>query len=142
MVPTSRSNRSVRKGSPKRTRSQAPWLERRRALQHQRRRALQALAPSRAATMKLACLLVAGAGAFPASGRDNLAPLEEAAAAEAEAYCDVIAAADTADLLKASYESLEDAYDADAHGHATYDCALAMTTSGRRRRRSRRRASI
>ena len=76
--------------------------------------------------MKLACLLVAGAGAFPASGRDNLAPLEEAAAAEAEAYCDVIAAADTADLLKASYESLEDAYDADAHGHATYDCAAAL----------------
>ena len=76
--------------------------------------------------MKLACLLVAGAGAFPASGRDNLAPLEEAAAAEAEAYCDVIAAADTADLLKASYESLEDAYDADAHGHATYDCAASL----------------
>ena len=76
--------------------------------------------------MKLACLLVAGAGAFPASGRDNLAPLEEAAAAEAEAHCDVIAAADTADLLKASYESLEDAYDADAHGHATYDCAAEL----------------
>ncbi|KAH8051149.1 hypothetical protein JL720_15212 [Aureococcus anophagefferens] len=82
--------------------------------------------PSRAATMKLACLLVAGAGAFPASGRDNLAPLEEAAAAEAEAHCDVIAAADTQDLLKASYESLEDAYDADAHGHATYDCAASL----------------
>ena len=72
------------------------------------------------------------AGAFPASGRDNqyaeprpsiddptLAPTSAA-----EEYCrSVIATTDTADLLKESYASVEDAYDSDAFGHATYHCA-------------------
>ena len=42
----------------------------------------------------------------------------------AEEYCrSVIATTDTADLLKESYTSVEDAYDSDAFGHATYHCA-------------------
>ena len=40
--------------------------------------------------------------------------------------CSVIAGAATADLLKDSYTSSEDAYDSDSHGHATYECAETL----------------
>jgi hypothetical protein len=40
--------------------------------------------------------------------------------------CERIVETATADLLKAEYESVEDAYDKDAHGHATYDCAAEL----------------
>lgn len=77
------------------------------------------------------------AGSFPASGRDHrpVSVEVEAAMAEAEAeaeeeaasYCrSVIAAADTEDLLKDIYTDMEDAYDSDAYGHATYACAAHL----------------
>ncbi|KAK7235070.1 hypothetical protein SO694_0014009 [Aureococcus anophagefferens] len=37
--------------------------------------------------------------------------------------CDVVANANAEDLYKDTYTSMEDAYDSDTYGHATYACA-------------------
>merc|ERR1719181_411479 len=40
--------------------------------------------------------------------------------------CDDVADAPTASLLKGTYETMEDAYDNERYGHATYDCAVDL----------------
>ena len=40
--------------------------------------------------------------------------------------CDEVAGAPTASLLKGTYETMEDAYDNERHGHATYGCAVEL----------------
>ena len=40
--------------------------------------------------------------------------------------CDDVAGAPTASLLKGTYTSMEDAYDNERHGHATYGCAVEL----------------
>merc|ERR1719171_2531490 len=45
--------------------------------------------------------------------------------------CDDVADASTASLLKGTYTSMEDAYDNERHGHATYGCAVELIETHR-----------
>ena len=62
----------------------------------------------------------------PPTPRPYPRPTAPAPTAGPTPACERIVESATADLLKAEYESVEDAYDKDAHGHATYDCAAEL----------------